>query len=111
MKSLAVIPRELARQDAEQAIDFYLSEAGPDVALGFIDALDATYRQIGDKPGGSSPRWGHDLNLPGLRSQKLKRYPYLVFFIERANHVDVWRILHAERDIPSRLQGGEEVSI
>lgn len=111
MKSLAVIPRELARQDAEQAIDFYLSEAGPDVALRFIDALDATYRQIGDNPGGSSPRWGHDLNLPGLRSQKMKRFPYLVFLMERADHVDVWRILHAERDIPSWLQGGEEASI
>jgi toxin ParE1/3/4 len=111
VKSLPVIPRELARQDAEKAIDFYLSEAGPDVALGFIDALETAYRQIGDNPAGSSPRWGHDLNLPGLRSQKLKRFPYLVFFMERADHVDVWRILHAERDIPSWLQGGEEASI
>lgn len=108
MKSLPVIPRELARLDAEQAIDHYLVEAGRDVAFGFIDALEAAYAQIGANPAGSSPRWGHELNLPGLRSRKLKRFPYLVFFVAREDHVDVWRILHAQRDIPSWLQDSEE---
>jgi toxin ParE1/3/4 len=108
VKSLPVIPRELARLDAEQAIDHYLAEAGRDVAFGFIDALEATYAQIGANPSGSTPRWGQELNLPGLRSQKLKRYPYLVFFMAREDHVDVWRILHAQRDIPSWLQDSEE---
>jgi toxin ParE1/3/4 len=46
VKSLPVIPRELARLDAEQAIDHYLAEAGRDVAFGFIDALEAAYAQI-----------------------------------------------------------------
>ena len=73
-RSVSVIPRELARLDAEQAIDHYLAEAGRDVAFGFIDALEATYAQIGANPSGSTPRWGQELNLPGLRSQKLKRY-------------------------------------
>jgi plasmid stabilization system protein ParE len=25
------------------------------------------------------------------------RYPYLVFTVEQDEHVDVWRVLHAER--------------
>jgi toxin ParE1/3/4 len=107
VKSLPVIPRELARQDAELAIDHYLGEAGRDAALGFIDALEAAYALIGANPAVGSPRWGHELNLPGLRSSKLARYPYLVFFMVRDDHVDVWRILHAQRDIPSWLQDGE----
>ncbi|MBS3962809.1 MAG: type II toxin-antitoxin system RelE/ParE family toxin [Sandarakinorhabdus sp.] len=108
MKPLPVIPRELARLDAEQAIDHYLAEAGRDAAFGFIDALEAACAQIGANPSGGTPRWGQELNLPGLRSRKLKRYPYLVFFMAREDHVDVWRILHAQRDIPSWLQDSEE---
>jgi toxin ParE1/3/4 len=108
VKPLPIVPRELARLDAEQAIDHYLAEAGRDVAFGFIDALEAAYAQISANPSGSTPRWGYELNLPSLRSQKLKRYPYLVFFMAREDHVDVWRILHAQRDIPSWLQDSEE---
>lgn len=104
MKSLPVIPRELARLDADQAISAYIIEAGRDAALGFIDALEDAYEHIGANSAGSSPRWGHELNLPGLRSRKLKRYPYLVFFMVHEDHVDVWRILHAQRDIPAWLQ-------
>ena len=58
MKSLPVMPRELARLDTEQAIDHYLAEAGRDIALGFIDALESTCAQIGANPSGSTPRWG-----------------------------------------------------
>jgi toxin ParE1/3/4 len=30
--------------------------------------------------------------------------PYLIFYIDRDDHVDVWRVLHAQRDIPARLR-------
>lgn len=40
MKSLPVIAREFARLDAERAISAHIIEAGRDVALGFIDALE-----------------------------------------------------------------------
>jgi toxin ParE1/3/4 len=30
----------------------------------------------------------------------LTRYPYLLFFMERDDHIDVWRVLHGKRDIP-----------
>lgn len=50
--------------------------------------------------------YGHELELPGLRSRKMVRFPFLVFYVERDNHVDVWRMLHAQRDIASWL--GEE---
>ena len=44
------------------------------------------------------------LDLPGLRSWPLKRFPYLVFYVEHADHVDVWRVLHQNRDIPVGMQ-------
>jgi toxin ParE1/3/4 len=39
----------------------------------------------------------------GLRSWPLERYPHLIFYIERATHVEVWRVLNGKRDIPAWL--------
>ncbi len=73
-------------------------------ALGFIDALERGYTHIGRHPGTGSPRHGHELDLPGLRAWALSSYPYLVFYIERPDHIDVWRVLHGQRDIPAWMQ-------
>ena len=59
---------------------------------------------IGDRPGTGSPRHAHLLGIKGLRSRKLGRFPYLILYLERDDHIDVWRILHAQRDIPARLE-------
>lgn len=100
MTAKPVAPRAQARSDADAAIEHYSKEAGVDVALGFIDALEHVYGLIGEVPAAGSPRWAHELNLPGLRSCRLKGYPWLVFYIELEQHIDVWRLLHAKRDIP-----------
>jgi toxin ParE1/3/4 len=99
-----VVPRELAHRDAEAAVDYYLTEAGPRTAIGFVEALQNAYRSLSEHPAAGSPRYAEELALPGLRHWILKRYPYLVFYVERADHIDVWRVLHAHRDIPARMQ-------
>ena len=101
MKPKPVIPRELANRDVDEAIESYLSEDARRAALGFIDALEQAYFHIGRFPATGSPRYAHELDLPGLRSWQLTRYPHLVFYIERSDHIDVWRVLHGQRDIPA----------
>jgi len=86
-----IIPRQLARSDVEAAIDYYAREAGTEVALGFIDALQAAYALIASHPEAGSLRYAYELALPDLRSVSLKRYPYLIFYRDQADHVDVWR--------------------
>ena len=98
-----VIPRALANRDIDEAIDWYLSENAPQAALGLIDALEHAYAHIARHPATGSARYAHELNLPGLRSRPLKNYPYLVFYVELADNIDVWRVLHALRDIPAWL--------
>jgi len=98
------IPRVQANRDVDEAIAYYLSEASEAVALGFIDALEEAYRHVGRQPATGSPRYAHELNLPGLRAWSLTRYPYLVFYVERPDHIDVWRVLHGQRDIPAWMQ-------
>jgi toxin ParE1/3/4 len=102
-----VVPRALARQDVDDVVDHYLADAGEKVALGFIDAVERAYRHIAAQPATGSPRYAHELGLAGLRSWPLRRYPYLIFYVERDDHVDVWRVLHGERDIPAWMREPE----
>ncbi len=104
MTEKPVIPRERANRDLEEAVDHYLGEAGEKVALRFIDALERAYSHIARNPAAGTPRYAHELNLPGLRTWPVKRFPYLVFYMEREDHIDVWRILHGERDIPAWMR-------
>lgn len=99
-----IIPRQQANRDIEEAIDHYLGEAGETVALGFIDSLEQAYRHIARHPASGSGRYAHELGLPGLKFWPLKRYPFLVFYVESGSHIDVWRVLHAERDIPAWMR-------
>jgi toxin ParE1/3/4 len=107
MTPKAVVPRERARRDVAEAVDYYAAEAGADVALGFVDALQQAFRAVGDHPGIGSPRYAHELALPGLRSRMLHGFPFLIFYVEGEDRIDVWRVLHAQRDIPAWLREGE----
>ncbi len=101
MKVKAVVPREQANRDVDEAIAHYVDEGSAQAALGFIDALERAYAHLGRHPATGSPRYAHELNLPGLRVWPLTRYPHLVFYVERPEHIDVWRVLHGQRDVPA----------
>lgn len=101
MRAKPVVPRRRANQDVDEAVAYYLSEGSEQAALGFIDALEQAYAHIGRHPGTGSPRYAQELDLPGLRSWPLKRYPHLIFYVEREDEIDVWRVLHGQRNIPA----------
>ncbi len=100
MKTKPVVPRSLANRDVDDAIEYDLNEGAEQAALGFLDALEQAYAHIGRYPATGSPRYAHDLNLPGLLSWPLTRFPHIVFYLERPEYTDVWRGLHASRNIP-----------
>lgn len=101
-----VVLRDRARCDIEDAVEYYSAEAGSEVALGFIDAVEDALRTIADQPGVGSPRYAQELGVPGLRSRSVGRFPYLIFYVDHVEEVDVWRVLHAARDIPARMREG-----
>jgi len=102
-----VVLQVRAEQDVDDALAYYLNEAAGSAALGFIDALEHACRHIARHPGVGSPRYGHELKLTGLRHWPLRRYPYMVFYVEHHDCIDVWRILHSTRDIPMWLQSDD----
>ena len=107
MKAIPVVPRAQATQDVEDAVAYYLGEDAGAAAVGFVDALEQAFIHLGRNPTTGSPRYAHALNLPGLRSWPLSRFPYLVFYVQHVDHVDVWRVLHSARDIPTWMQEPE----
>ena len=109
MKAKPVIPRGLANQDVDAAVEYYLGVQAPQAATGFIEALHKGYTHISRRPADGSPRHAHELGLPGLRSWSLSRSPYLVFYVERSDHIDVWRVLHGKRDLAAWLQEPDEL--
>ena len=49
------------------------------------------------------------LDFPAYAEYMLpqKRYPHLVFYVERDDHIDVWRVLHSQRDLPAWMREPE----
>lgn len=109
MTAKPVIARERAVHDVEEILDYYLAEGSEQAATGFIDALERAYAHIGEHPATGSSRYAFELDLPGLRSWALARYPHLVFYVEREDHIDVWRVLHGKRDVPKWMQEPEDL--
>jgi len=91
-----------ADKDVIEAIDYYLQHAS-ESSLAFVDALEQAYRNTQRRPGAGSPRYEYELDLPGLRFWRVKRFPYLVFYVETADQISIWRVLHDRRDIPAWL--------
>lgn len=95
--------REAALADVEAAARWYAEHAGAKVAEAFVVELDAAYAHIARHPASGSPRWALALNVEGLRSWRLSRHAHLVFYVERADGIEVLRVLHGARDIPASL--------
>lgn len=96
--------RDLATLDVNAAVEFYATEAGAEIAVHFVDAVEATTRRVAKRPGLGSLRFAYELSIPGLRATAVGKFPYLMFYIESDDAVDVWRLLHSSRDIPTTLQ-------
>ena len=95
--------RALAAADIEAAVDHYREEAGPQAALDFVDALEAAITHLRHYPNSGSLRLAFELEIPGLRSWSLQRFSYLIFYVPQDDRIDIWRVLHARRDIPTHL--------
>lgn len=94
-----------AQTDVFEAASHYASEGGVGLEERFLNALEAAITHIARHPATGSTRYAVELGLPGLRCWPLKRFPHLVFYAERDDALEVWRVLHQSRDLPAWLQG------
>ncbi|MGH3298092.1 MAG: type II toxin-antitoxin system RelE/ParE family toxin, partial [Trebonia sp.] len=80
------------KQDARQA------------ALTFVDALEDAYVILGQHPVIGAASYATELDIPELRSWALPRFSYVIFYVERKDHIDGWPVLHGRRDIPALVE-------
>lgn len=102
--------RAAAERDVENAVVYYRDEAGPQIALDFLDALEAATTHLCQYPLSGSLRFAFELEIPDLRSWPLQPFPYLIFYVPDDDRIDIWRVLHARRDIPTFLRDDRDTS-
>ncbi len=100
MSSKPLRLRPAARADLRSIASHYTAEAGEPVAQAFLDAVERAFAHLGEQPASGSLRYEHYTGLPGLRAWPVRRFPYLLLYFDRVDHVDVARVLHGRRDIP-----------
>ena len=100
-KPKPIVLREPVNADARDAGDYYAVEGGEQLESRFLDALQMAFRHIAQHPATGSSWWAARLRRPGLRAWPLQRFPYLVFYVEHEHAIEVWRVLHNRRDVPT----------
>ena len=101
--SKPVVPRVLAEDDLDSAFDHYLETAGTDVAVDFLNDFDGAIAHISEFPGTGSPKYGFEPSLAGVRFWPMRKYPFLIFYVETDDRIDVWRVVHGNMDIAAEL--------
>jgi toxin ParE1/3/4 len=95
---LRIYPAALT--DADEAYDWYnqaRAGLGEEFSQELEQALDVLLRQ----PGMGSKRYAYLLAGNALRFWSLDRFPFLVFYRVQSDELQVLRILHERRDIPT----------
>ena len=102
MKPIQIHPR--ARAEVVSAALFYHGESGEALANDLVAEVERAYGLISETPGIGSLRYA-DV-LPGLRVRMwpLRRFPYLIFYVDQPDHIDIIRVMHARRDLPAVLR-------
>ena len=94
-----------ATADIEGLVDYFVQEAGPDVALRFIDNAEWAFGQLL-----ATPRIGQLLGLDELPYEDVRRWHIggfkrlMVLYRPVADGIEVIRVLHTARDIPAVIR-------
>jgi len=98
LKEIYVFPA--AERDIKETLEYYRQNGGPALALQWAAAIENNLRGIAAFPASGSLRYAELLDLQDLRCRILNGFPHLIFYVESTDRIEVWRVLHAKRDIP-----------
>lgn len=104
MRIKPVVTRHQADDDIDAAFEYYLANAGSEIAIAFMDEYERAALHLAKYPLTGSPRLGHTLAIPDLRQWPLRRFPYLIIYSDLEHTVEIWRVLHGRVDIPEWLR-------
>jgi len=96
---------QLAVDDLEELVSYYLKEAQPTDALRLMDNAERAFDQII-----VLPKIGALLDLDELPYEDIRRWHIqgfkhlIIFYREVAGGIEIIRVLHSARDIPALLK-------
>lgn len=97
------VPCPQALRDQQGEVRYYRKQGGSRLAVRAAKAANAAVDQIELEPGMGSPTLGKRLGIPGLRTWRVAGFPLLWCCFERADHLDVVRLLGERQDIAAVL--------
>jgi toxin ParE1/3/4 len=95
--------REEVLLDIDEALNFYIAEA-PHMVLRFESAVLEAREHVEKFPGTGSKRYQSISGEDILRFWTLNKFPYAMFYFERADYVEIVRLLHQSSNIPVHLE-------
>ena len=92
---------DLARQ-----VDWYREQANPEVAEGFVEAVEATLKVLTRQPGLGRARFQKWPELAGIRSFRVHKpfHRFLIFYRHDDSVLFAERMICGGRDLPRRLR-------
>jgi toxin ParE1/3/4 len=103
MKHWRIFTQQQAKEDTDD-IWHYIAQDNPEAAESFLDAIEETSERLSVFPATGGLRYFNHAELHGLRILPLPKFEkYLLFyrFKEDEHVVEIVRIVHGARDIPS----------
>ena len=100
--------RPLAESDLVERVRHYRTVGDDALGERFFDAALDSLNLVGRMPGSGSLRIGELCGVASLRSSRIAGFPCGWFFFERAEHVDVVRLLAFAQDLTMILGGIDE---
>jgi len=79
-------------------VTYYRTEAGARVATKLVDAMKKALHALEQQPGVGSPAIGQELGIDGLRAWRVPGFPLSFWYLERADHVLVVRLVGQRQD-------------
>ena len=99
MTARTIAPHRHAIADVHDTICYYREQAGTAVAENFAIEIDEACARLRQHPNIGSARPALELDIEGIKSWALKRFPHQIFYEIQNDHVELWRILHPRRDL------------
>ena len=101
--------RMLAREDILRQYEWYLTQAGDEIAQRFLDAVEAAVNLLRRSPDIGSPRAFRNPRLAGLRSWPIPGFAAVrIYYIHAGEGLRVIPLLHGKRDVQSLLEADEQ---
>jgi toxin ParE1/3/4 len=95
--------REAAVLDIDEALNYYFTEA-PHMVRRFENAVLEARGHVEKFPGTGSKRYLSGSGEDILRFWTLNKFPYAMFCFERAEYIEIVRLLHQSSNIPIHLE-------